>query len=80
VNFAVRKLALILGIDNKLTDGSLSIFCAVELDHSSSLGSSVGLILNLCTFDLADSGEQFDEVFVAGGPWKLNNVSWSAGR
>jgi hypothetical protein len=75
VNFAARKLALILGIDNKLTDGSLSIFWAVELDHSCSLGSSVRLVLNLCTFDLANSGEEFDEIFVAGGPWKLNIVS-----
>lgn len=54
-----------------LTNGSLGVFGSVELDDAGATGTAIGLVLDLRTLDLADGGEEFDEIFVAGGPGKL---------
>lgn len=60
-----------------LTNGSLGVFGSVELDNASATGTAIGLVLDLRTLDLADGGEEFDEIFVAGRPGKLKKKSAS---
>jgi hypothetical protein len=50
----------------KLTDSHLGIFLRVKLNDATSSRSSIRLVLNLCTLNLANGGEEFDQVFVAG--------------
>jgi hypothetical protein len=58
-----------------LTDCSLGVIRTVELDDSSTSRSSTRLVLDFCTLDLTNGGEQLDEIFVTGGPGQLDFVS-----
>jgi hypothetical protein len=54
-----------------LTDSSAGIFYAAKLDNTGSARATVGLVLDLGTLDLANSGEEFDQILVAGRPRQL---------
>lgn len=58
----------------ELGDGRLGRGRAVEAYDASASGSAAGLILYLGLLDLANRGEQLNEIFVAGGPWKVSDV------
>ena len=62
-------------IASELGDGSLSIVVGAEFDHTSASRAAIWFILNLRSLDLANSREQLDEVFVAGGPRKLYSLA-----
>lgn len=53
------------------TDSSFSSVRTVELNHTGATGATIGLILNFGAINLADGGEQVDEVLVAGRPGQL---------
>jgi hypothetical protein len=55
----------------RLTDSSAGIFYAAELDNTGSARATVGLVLDLSTLNLANSGEEFDQILVAGRPRQL---------
>lgn len=57
----------------ELCDGGLGRVGIVEADHSATTRSTAGLVLDLGLLDLADGGEQLDEVFIAGGPRELRS-------
>ena len=59
----------------RLTDSSAGIFYAAELDNTGSARAAVGLVLNLGTLDLANGGEELDQILVAGRPGQLQRVS-----
>ncbi len=51
------------------TDGGLSIIGIVELHDTGATRAPIGFILNLCTFNFADRGEELNQIIVASGPW-----------
>jgi hypothetical protein len=55
----------------RLTDSSAGIFYAAKLDDTGSARATVGLVLDLGTLDLANSGKEFDQILVAGRPRQL---------
>jgi hypothetical protein len=55
----------------ELGDGLSSVFLLGELDDAGTAGATGWLVLNLCTLDLTDRDEEFDEVLVARAPRKL---------
>ena len=59
----------------ELGNGSLGVLGGVELDDTCTLGAAIWFILDLSLLDWADRGEEVDEIFVTGGPWKLQVVS-----
>lgn len=66
---AERTTAILVA--GKLGDGRLCGLRIVELDHTGAAGAAIGLVLDLRAFDLADGGEQIDQIFIAGGPGQL---------
>jgi hypothetical protein len=59
----------------QLTDSSAGIFCAAKFDDTGAARATIRLILDLSTFDLADGGEQFNQILVAGRPGQLRFVN-----
>jgi hypothetical protein len=60
----------------ELGDRRLGGVRAVETDNAAALGPAAdGLILNLGLLDLADGGEEFNQIVVARGPGKLRITS-----
>ncbi len=57
----------------ELGDRRLGGICAVETDNTAALGPADRLILDLGLLDLADSGEEFNQIVVAGRPRELRN-------
>lgn len=55
----------------ELRDGLGSILLLGELNHTSATRATCRLILDLCTLDLTDRGEELDQVVVAGAPREL---------
>jgi len=51
---------------NELTNRGLGICSLGKLDDTGSPGATIGLVLDLSTFDLANCSEELDEVLVAG--------------
>jgi hypothetical protein len=58
----------------ELRDRSGGIILRTELDHTGAARATVGLVLDFGTLDLADSGEQLDQVLVAGAPGEVADV------
>lgn len=58
-------------VAGELGNRGSGIVWRVEFDNTSATRASVGLVLNLGTFDLADGREELDEILVACGPGKL---------
>jgi hypothetical protein len=58
----------------ELGDSRSCVVLGAELDNAGAARATVRLVLDLGTLDLADSGEQLDQVFVAGAPRKVANV------
>lgn len=73
---AQAKRAATVLIAREFGNGSLSIVGSVETDHTGTAGSSIGLVLDLGLFDLADGSEEFNEILIASRPRKLHVVSW----
>lgn len=61
--------------DLQLTDSSAGIIYAAKLDNTGSARATVGLVLDLGTLHLANSGEELDQILVAGRPGQLQHVS-----
>jgi hypothetical protein len=55
----------------QLTDSSAGIIYAAKLDNTGSARATIGLVLDLGTLDLANGGEELDQIFVAGRPGQL---------
>lgn len=55
----------------ELGDGSLSGFGRVKTDHAGASRATARLILNLGLLNLADSGEELNQVVIAGRPGQL---------
>ena len=55
------------------TNGCLCCVCGIELDDASTAGAAIGLVLDLGTVDLANGGEQINQVIVAGRPGQLSS-------
>lgn len=68
---AQAKRATTVLVAGELRDGGLGVLDGVELDNSSATGTSVWFVLNLGLLNLADGGEELNEILVACGPWKL---------
>ena len=62
----------------ELGDGLRSVLLRGELNNTSATGTTSRLVLDLCTLDLTDGGEELDEVVVAGAPRELSRVSKNA--
>lgn len=55
-----------------LTNCGLSSVRTVEFNHTRAAGTTVGLVLDFGLFDLADGGEEINQILIAGGPRKLS--------
>lgn len=55
----------------ELGDGRLSSLRTIEANHAGSSRPATGLVLNLSLLNLADGGEELDQVVIAGRPWEL---------
>lgn len=66
---AKRSTSVLVALE--LGDGSLGRVSAVEADNSTATGSTAGLVLDLGLFDLSNGREEFDKIFIAGGPGEL---------
>jgi hypothetical protein len=62
-------------VSREFLNGSIGVFGSIEPDNTSAARSSIWLILDLGLFDLSNGGEEFDEIFIAGRPWKLSCLS-----
>jgi hypothetical protein len=51
------------------TNRRLCVGSLLEFNHTGSARATVGLVLNLGTFDLSNRGEELDEILVASRPW-----------
>jgi type IV secretory pathway VirJ component len=58
----------------ELGDSRSCVVLGAELDDTGATRATVGLVLNLRALDLADGGEQLDQILVAGAPGKVANV------
>jgi hypothetical protein len=58
----------------ELGNGGGRIVLRAELDHTGTARATVGLVLNLRALDLADGGEELDQVLVAGAPGEVADV------
>ena len=56
---------------NKLTNRSLGVCALLKLNHTSSARAAIGLVLNLCTLNLADCREELNEILIARRPGKV---------
>ena len=54
-----------------LTNSGFSVLSAIKLDDTGSTGATIRFVLDLGTLDLADGGEELDQIVIAGGPGKL---------
>lgn len=70
----VKRTAAIL-VALELGDSGLCGIRRVETDHSAPPGSSAGFVLDFRLLYLANGCKQFDQIIVAGGPWKLRMTS-----
>lgn len=83
MNLAVDVLATIRQVDlvgtwgYQRTDRGLRSLGAIEFDNTSATRTAVGLVLDLGTLDLADSGEEVNQILIAGRPRKLQSVRTS---
>ena len=59
---------------NKLTNRSLGVCALLKLNHTSSARAAIGLVLNLCTLNLADCREELNEILIARRPGKVADV------
>jgi hypothetical protein len=57
------------------TDGSVGLALNGELNDTTSARASVGLVLDFSALDLSDSGEELDEILVAGAPGQVLDVN-----
>lgn len=44
---------------------------SIKLNHTSTAGAAVGFVLDFSTINLADGGEQIDQVLIASRPGQL---------
>lgn len=66
---AKRAAAVLIALE--LSDGSLGGVGVVEADHTAAARAAARLVLDLGLLDLADGGEELDQIVIAGGPGKL---------
>lgn len=70
---AERTTAVLVA--GELGDGRLGVRLGTEFDNASAGRALVGLVLDLCTLNLADRREQLNQVLVARAPRQLCSVS-----
>ena len=58
-------------VSRELLNGSIGVLGSIESNNTSSAGSAIWLVLDLGLLDLANGGEELNEIFVAGRPRKL---------
>jgi hypothetical protein len=58
----------------ELGDSRSGVVLRAEFDHAGAARATVGLVLDLGTLDLADGGEQLDQILVAGAPGEVADV------
>jgi hypothetical protein len=58
-------------VSGEFRDRGLCVLGTVESDHTGSTRATIWLILDFRLFDLTNSGEQLNEILVAGRPRKL---------
>jgi hypothetical protein len=58
----------------ELGDGGSRVVLGSELDDTGTTRATVGLVLDFSTLDLADGGEELDQVLVAGAPGQVADV------
>lgn len=66
----VERAAAVL-IALKLCNGSLGSLGRIEANDTGTTGATAGLVLDLGLLNLANGGEQFNQIVVAGGPGQL---------
>lgn len=66
----VERASTVL-ISLKLGDGGLGSLSSVEFNHATTTRTAARLVLDLCLFNLADGGEELDEIVIASGPGEL---------
>lgn len=59
---------------DQLTDRGLGIIGRVKFDNACASGSTIWLILDLRSLDLANGGEELDQILVAGRPGQLRRL------
>jgi hypothetical protein len=59
-------------ITGEFFDGSFSIFGSIKSNNSSSAGSAVWFILDLCLLYLSNGREKLNKIFVTGRPRELD--------
>lgn len=69
---AQAKRATAVLVSRELGNGSIRVVDRVEADNTSAARTSVGLILNLSLLNLADRGEELNEILIAGRPRQLD--------
>lgn len=62
-------------IASELLDSGLSVALRAELDYARASRAAIGLVLDLSPLNLADRGEELDQIIVASAPWQLKIVS-----
>lgn len=68
---AQAKRATTILVSRELGDGSVRVVDGVEANNTSAARTSIGLILNLGLLNLADCGEELNEILIAGRPRQL---------
>lgn len=68
---AQAKRAATVLVSRELGDGGVGVVDSVETNNTSAARTSIGLILDLGLLNLADCGEELNEILVAGGPRQL---------
>lgn len=68
---AKAKRAAAVLVSRELGNGSIRVVDGVEADNTSAARTSIGLILNLSLLNLADRGEELNEILIAGRPRQL---------
>jgi hypothetical protein len=68
---AQAKRAATVLVSRELGDGSIRVVDGVEANNTSAARTSIGLILNLGLLNLADCGEELNEILIAGRPGQL---------
>jgi hypothetical protein len=64
----------------QLTDSRLRVCLLLKLDDAGATRAAIGLILDLSALDLANGGEEFNQIFIAGRPRKLGQSEVSVQR
>lgn len=86
MNLAIESVSTLLSHHHRqqakqplvLTDCGLGGLGAIKFNHTRSARAAITLVLNFCTFNLANRGKQINQVFVASRPRKLIEILLAA--